>query len=345
MSDRTRTDAPDTEVLVTGANGYLGTRIVATLLDAGHQVRASVRSAARAAELASDLRRSGQDGRRVRIVEARLDSDHGWAEAVAGVRYVLHVASPFPTGTPEHEDEVVLPARDGALRVLRAARGGGVRRVVLTSSFAAVGYSPRADGDRNFTEEDWTDPADDLQPYIKSKVVAERAAWDFMASEGGSLELAVVNPVGIFGPVLGPRLSTSTAFVKAMLDGSTESVPRQHFGVVDVRDAAALHLLAMTAPGAAGERFIAVADGPSVSFLEIADVLRESLGELGSLVPRAEAAESSDGSDPVQVPVISNAKAKRVLGWRPRPVRETIVDTARSLEALGLVGRGPRSVG
>lgn len=345
MSGRTRKGALGAEVLVTGANGYLGTRIVATLLDAGHQVRASVRGAARAAELASDLGRSGQDGRRVRVVEARLDSDDGWAEAVAGVRYVLHVASPFPAGTPEHEDEVVLPARDGALRVLRAARDAGVSRLVLTSSFAAVGYSRKADDDAVFTEEDWTDPKDDLQPYIRSKVVTERAAWDFMAREGGALELAVVNPVGIFGPVLGPRLSTSTALIKGMLDGTLDAFPRQHFGVVDVRDAADLHLRAMTAPAAAGQRFIGVADGPSVSFLEIAHMLRESLGEIGALVPRVEAVASSDGSDPVQVPAISNARAKRVLGWRPRPVRETVLDTATSLEALGLVGRGRASDG
>lgn len=326
------------EVLVTGANGYLGTRIVVTLLDAGHPVRASVRNQDRAAELLADLARAGHDGRGVRVVETQLDSDGGWAEAVAGVRHVIHVASPFPAGTPEHEDEIVVPARDGALRVLRAARDEGVSRVVLTSSYAAVGYSPTAEGDAVLTEEDWTDPAADLQPYIKSKTVAERAAWDFVAREGGDLELAVVNPVGIFGPVLGPRLSTSTAFIKAMLDGSVDSVPRQHFGVVDVRDAAALHLLAMTAPAAAGERFIAVADGPSVSFLEIADMLRESLGELGSLVPRAESAESSDGADPLPRPTISNAKAEDVLGWRPRSVRETVLDTATSLEELGLVG-------
>lgn len=328
------------EVLVTGANGYLGTHVVVALLEAGHRVRASVRSAERAAELAADLGRAGRDGSEIRVVEAQLDADDGWADAVAGVRYVLHVASPFPAGTPDHEDEVVLPARDGALRVLRAARDAGVSRVVLTSSFAAVGYSPTSGGHAVFTEEDWTDPADDLQPYIKSKTVAERAAWDFMAREGGRLELAVVNPVGIFGPVLGPRLSTSTGFVKAMLDGSLDSVPRQHFGVVDVRDAAALHLLAMTDPAAAGERFLAVADGPSVSFLEVADMLRESLGALGERVPRTEAAESSDGADPMQKPMISNAKARRLLGWRPRPVRETIVDTATSLEALGLVGAG-----
>lgn len=324
-------------VVVTGANGYLGTRIVRDVLDAGYHVRATVRESRRGDELRRDLARAGQESlNRLDIVHTQLDADAGWAEAMAGARFVMHTASPFPMSAPNHEDEIIAPARDGALRVLRAARDAGVDRVVMTSSYAAIGYSPKSDP--SYTEADWTDPRGTLQPYIKSKVVAERAAWDFVEAQGG-MELTVVNPVGIFGPALGPKLSTSVAFIKAMLDGSLQSVPMQHFGVVDVRETAALHLEAMTHPDAAGERFLAVADGPAVSFLDVARMLRDSLGERASLVPDREETMSSDGSDPAQIPSISNAKARRVLGWSPRPVRETILDTAESLFALGVIGR------
>jgi nucleoside-diphosphate-sugar epimerase len=326
----------DTTVLVTGANGFLGTHITAALLARGYAVRAAVRAPERGAELRRDLQHAGVEAlERLDVVHARLDDDSGWPDATRGARYVLHTASPFPAGTPGHEDELIVPARDGALRVLRAARDAGVERVVLTSSFAAVGYSRK--DDPTFTEEDWTDPDDELQPYIKSKVIAERAAWDFIAAEGGGLQLSVINPVGIFGPAWGPKLSTSVAFVRMMLDGTLAAVPDQHFGVVDVRDVADLHVRAMTDAAAAGERFLAVADGPSVSFLEVAQLLREELGPLAERVPQTQTTTSSDGSDPAVIPVISNAKATSMLGWHPRPVRETVRDTARSLFDLGIV--------
>ena len=325
-----------TTVLVTGANGYLGTHTTAALLREGYRVRAAVRTPERGEELLRDLRRTDPGTtHQLKIVHAELDSDTGWDEAMSGARFVLHVASPFPASVPQHEDELIVPARDGLLRVLRAARDGGVERVVVTSSFAAIGYS-RTDN-AEFTETDWTDPTDDLQPYIKSKVVAERAAWDFVEHEGNGLELVVVNPVGVFGPALGPKLSTSVNFVKAMLDGALVSVPNQHFGVVDVRDVADLHLRAMTVPEAVGQRFLAVADGPSLSFLEVAQLLHDEFGDIAALVPLMQSDQSSDGSDSTLIPVISNAKAKAALGWQPRPVRETLLDTVRSLVELKLV--------
>ncbi|WP_022906515.1 SDR family oxidoreductase [Curtobacterium sp. B18] len=329
---------PDATVLVTGANGYLGAHITAALLDQGYRVRATVRSQARGAALRKDLDRAGVlSADRLDLAYADLSSDNGWTDAMSGARYVMHVASPFPGHTPQHEDDVIVPARDGALRVLAAARDASVERVVMTSSFAAVGYSHKAVP--SFTESDWTNPEDDLQPYIKSKVVAERAAWDFVAQQGEGLEFSAVNPVGIFGPTLSTKLSTSVAFIKAMLDGLMENLPAQSFGVVDVRDAAALHLAAMTHSEAAGERFLAVADGPSVSFRDVAVLLHDELGSLASHVPLTESAASSDGSDSSVAPVISNAKAKNLLGWEPRPVRETLLDTAKSLMKLGLVGK------
>jgi nucleoside-diphosphate-sugar epimerase len=173
---------------------------------------------------------------------ADLTSDAGWADAVAGCDYVLHVDSPFPPETPKHEDELIVPARDGALRVLRSARDAGVKRVVLTSSFAAIGPGSKPT-DAPFTEEDWADPdGTEVTPYVKSKILAERAAWDFTAREGGALELAVINPVGLFGPVVGPDYSGSIQLVKQLLDGGMPGLPRLSFGVGDVRDLADLRM-------------------------------------------------------------------------------------------------------
>lgn len=191
-------------VLVTGGSGFIGSHCILQLLEQGYQVRTTVRALSREPEVRAMLKTGGADaGDRLSFVAADLNSDAGWAEAVAGCTYVLHVASPFPPAIPKHEDEIIIPARDGALRVLRASRDAGVKRVVLTSSFAAIGYGQKPKG-RPFNEEDWTDPnGDDVRAYVKSKTLAERAAWDFIAKEGGALELSVVNPVGVFGPVLG----------------------------------------------------------------------------------------------------------------------------------------------
>ncbi|RAY11902.1 aldehyde reductase [Actinomadura craniellae] len=335
-------------VLVTGGNGFVGSHVVVRLLRDGHRVRTTVRSAERAADVRAELEVAGVDpDGRLEIVSARLDTDDGWPDAVAGCTHVLHVASPFPSGTPADDDEVIVPARDGTLRVLRAARDGGVRRAVLTSSFAAIGYSPKPGG--VYDETDWTDPADDNTAYIKSKTIAERAAWDFIAAEGGGLELAVVNPGGIFGPVLGPRLSSSTGIVKAMLEGRLPVVPPLHFGLVDVRDVADIHLRAMTHPGAAGERFLA-GSGTSISFLQMARILAEHLGERAARVPTreltADQVRQAARTDPSlresvsqlgRVPQLNTAKARTMLGWTPRDPVATIIDTAESLYALGLV--------
>ena len=227
---------------------------------------------------------AGEVGERLTLFRADLNADAGWAEAAAGCDYVLHVASPYPSTVPRDENELIIPARDGALRVLRTARDAGVKRVVLTSSFAAIGYG--ATGRTNaFTEEDWTNLNDSsLQPYQKSKTIAERAAWDFIAREGGKLELAVVNPVGVFGPVLGPDYSTSIVLVKRLLDGAMPGCPDIWFGAVDVRDVAELHLKTMIHPAARGERFLATG-GDFVSVLEIAQVLKHGAGDAGRKVP------------------------------------------------------------
>ncbi|MFD1661705.1 SDR family oxidoreductase [Streptomyces caeni] len=333
---------------MTGGNGYLGSHSVALLLREGHRVRTTVRSPDRAADVRAALEADGADpDGRLEIVHADLTADDGWDDAVAGCAHVLHVASPFPGGRPAHDDDVIVPARDGALRVLRSARQGGVRRVVLTSSFAAVGYSRKASG--RYDETDWTDPADDNSAYVRSKTIAERAAWDFVAAEGNGLELAVVNPSGIFGPVLGPRLSASIGLLKAMLEGAVPAVPPVYFGVVDVRDVAELHLRAMTHPAAAGERFLA-GSGEAISFLQMARMLADGLGERAARVPTmelsAEQVREAARTDPAlretagrlgEVPRLDTGKARSVLGWAPRDTATTIVDTAESLFRLGLV--------
>jgi nucleoside-diphosphate-sugar epimerase len=337
-------------ILVTGGSGFIGSHCILQLLSAGHQVRTTVRSLKREADVRAMLEEGGADpGNRLSFFAADLEYDAGWPQAVAGCEYVLHVASPFPASVPKHEDELIVPAREGALRVLRASRDAGVKRVVLTSSFAAIGYGQKPQI-APFNETNWTDPnGDDVLPYVKSKTLAERAAWDFIASEGGTLELSVVNPVGVFGPVLGPDYSTSILIVQRMMDGAVPGCPRISFGVVDVRDVAGLHIRAMTQPAAKGERFLAVA-GDFMSLLNIALVLKSRMGASAKKVPTRELPNWLVRLAALRDPAIkqilpelgkqrnaTHEKAARLLGWSPRSNEDSIVATAESLLRLGLL--------
>ena len=320
-------------VLVTGGSGYVGTQLIAALLRDGTGVRTTVRSLDREAGLRKAVRRGGADDAGLEVVTADLMADDGWPGAVAGCGDIYHVASPMIQ--PKDPDEVIAPAREGTLRVLRAARDAGARRVVLTSSFAAVGYTPKPSAD--YTEADWTDPdTPGLPPYPRSKAIAERAAWDFIEREGAGTELVSVNPTGIFGPSLVTEVRSTLQLIKAMLDGTMTVVPRQRFGVADVRDVADAHIKAMATPAAAGQRFLVLADGPTISWLQLAQILRDRLGPLAERVPTEEA----PGAELPDL-VIHNDRAKRVLGWRPRPAETTIVETAESLRDLGLLERRP----
>jgi nucleoside-diphosphate-sugar epimerase len=337
-------------VLVTGGSGFIGSYCLLQLLAAGHEVRTTVRSLKREVEVRAMLKEGGAPvGDRVSLIAADLEADAGWAEAVAGCDYVLHVASPFPAAIPKNEDELIVPAREGSLRVLRAARDAGIKRVVLTSSFAAIGYGQKPQN-APFNETNWTDPdGDDVRPYVKSKTVAERAAWDFIAREGDGLELSVVNPVGVFGPVLGRDYSTSILLVERLMDGAMPGCPRLYFGVVDVRDVADLHIRAMTHPAARGERFLAVA-GDFLSIADIARTLKLRMGPLAKRVPTRQLpnwlvrlAALRDPAVKQIVPDLgkyknaTSEKARRVLGWAPRSTEEAIVATADSLVRLGLL--------
>jgi nucleoside-diphosphate-sugar epimerase len=337
-------------VLVTGGSGFVGSHTILQLLAAGHRVRTTVRNLNREADVLAMLKVGGAEpDDRLSFAAADLESDAGWPQAVAGCDYVLHVASPFPPENPRHEDELIVPAREGTLRVLRASRDAGVKRVVVTSSFAAIGYG-HANNTVPFNETDWTNlKGDDVQPYIKSKALAEHAAWDFIAREGGALELSVVNPVGIFGPALGADFSSSIGVVKRMMDGGMPGAPKIHFGVVDVRDVADLHLRAMAHPAAKGERFLAVA-GDSMSLYDVARLLRARMGAAARRVPRFQLPDwlvrLSARRDPSMRPVVpqlgkirnaSSEKARRLLGWAPRQNQDAILATAESLVRLGLL--------
>lgn len=338
-------------VLVTGGSGFIGSHAILQALAAGLDVRSSVRNLRREGELRAFLRANGAHADApLRFFAADLTGDAGWAEAVAGCDYVLHIASPFPAGIPKHEDELIVPARDGALRVLRAARDAGVKRVVLTSSFAAIGYG-HPEQRAPFDETTWTNLDGSIAAYTKSKTLAERAAWDFIAREGGGLELSVVNPVGVFGPVLGADYATSIQLVQRLMTGSMPGCPRLRFGVVDVRDVVDLHLRAMADPAANGERFLAVA-GDFLRVQEMARVLRTRLGDAARKVPTRELPDwlvrlvaMFDPTVRQIVPDLgkyknaSADKARRLLGWSPRSNQDALVATAESLLRLGLLKR------
>ncbi len=337
-------------ILVTGGSGFIGSHCILQLLAAGHQVRTTIRSLQRENNVRAMLKEGGAEpGDRLSFFAADLESDAGWSRAVAGCEYVLHVASPLPSSVPKNEDELIAPAREGTLRVLRASRDARVKRVVLTSSFAAIGYGHKQQK-APFNETNWTDlSGGDVAPYAKSKTLAERAAWDFVAKEGGGLELSVINPVGVFGPVLGPDYSTSILIVQRLMDGALPGCPQLYFGVVDVRDVVDLHIRAMTHPLAKGERFLAVA-GDFLSMQGIAKVLKNRMGASAKRVPTRELpnwlvrlAALRDPAVKLIVPELgkvkngTNEKAKRVLGWAPHSNEEALVATAESLVRLGLL--------
>jgi len=338
------------KILVTGGSGFIGSHCILQLLAAGHEVRTTVRSMKREADVRALLKEGGAEpGNRLSFFAANLENDAGWAEAASNCEYVLHVASPLPPNVPKNEDELIVPAREGTLRVLRAARGAGVKRVVLTSSFAAIGYG-HPQQKAPFDETSWTDPdGTDVLPYVKSKTLGERAAWNFIATEGGGLELSALNPVGVFGPVLGPDYSASILVVQRLMEGAIPGCPRLYFGVVDVRDVADLHIRAMTHPAAKGERFLAVA-GDFMSILEIAKVLKSRMGESARRVPTRQLPDwlvrLAALRDPAVKQILpelgkvknaTNAKARRILGWAPRSNEEAIEATAKSLVRLGLL--------
>jgi dihydroflavonol-4-reductase len=332
-------------VLVTGGSGFLGGWCVAELLQRGYRARTTVRSLAREPEVRANVATQVDIGDRLTVLAADLNSDDGWAEAVDGCQFVLHVASPFPPAQPKDPDELILPAREGTLRVLGASLAAGVERVVVTSSVAAVrhGASEADRGGRALTEADWSDPENPhVTPYTRSKTIAELAAWEYMREQSAEQRLVTVQQGAIVGPALGDDRSYSLQAVERMLSGRMPGVPRLGFSFIDVRDVAALHVSAMTAPAAAGQRLIAA--GSFLWLSEVAAILRDRLGADADKVPRRGVPNfvvralalfdpelRSVVGDLGQKTTFSLENAERRVGWSPRPVEETIVDCARSL--------------
>jgi nucleoside-diphosphate-sugar epimerase len=334
-------------VLVTGGTGFIAGWCILQLLEAGHEVVTTVRSPERERAVRAALEGQGSPAARVEFAVADLTSDGGWDAAMTGCNYVLHVASPLSVDESDDESIVSL-ARDGTLRVLAAAARGGVERVVVTSSCAAATpHSTQLSG--TVDESCWTD-ADELglSAYRRSKTLAERAAWDYVAHDP-SVSLTTVLPAAVFGPALSASTLGSLRVIAALLDGSAIAIPRLGFEVVDVRDVAAAHLLAMTAPDAAGERFIV--SGNVSWFGDIAQMLRDNLGPDASRVPTETLSDDvfrsfAKASPELQtlLPLLgrelqhSSAKAGRILDWQPRPAIDTVVDSARCLISFDAIG-------
>ena len=333
-------------VLVTGGSGYIGGWCVATLLERGYQVRTTVRDLGREGAVRAAIATVTDPADRLSFHAANLTGDEGWDAAAQGCDFMLHVASPLGVPEPKDPQELIVPARDGALRALKAAIGAGVKRVVMTSSVAATSVAPGAP-DSVSDETMWTDPTlAGVGPYTQSKTIAERAAWDLMASAGGETTLATVNPALVLGPVMGGDFSDSVQVVQRLLTGKVPGLPRLGFNVVDVRDVADLQLRAMTAPEAAGQRFIAAADFKWME--EMAYILRRHLGAAAAKVPSRKMPDfvirlaalfdrdlGSVTSGLSRRREFTSAKARDLLGWRPRGAEETILDCARSLIAHG----------
>ena len=337
-------------VLVTGGSGFIAGHCILQLLERDYLVRTTIRSLAKEPAVRLVLQDAGMVSEdRLSFVAADLTNDKGWAEAVADVDFVLHVASPVQPGHVANEDDLIVPARAGALRVLRAARDANVTRVVLTSAFHAVSWGHKH-GDHTFTERDWTVlDGPGVDAYGRSKTLAERAAWDFMAVEGGALELTTMLPVAVMGPVMGKDISGSNHLIQRMLDGAMPAFPNLFIPIIDVRDVASAHILAMTNPKAAGERFL-LSNGQALALKEIGAIIRAELGDAAKRVPTRSIpdlvlriAALFNAEIPPVVPDLgyakktSNEKATRVLDWAPRDASEAVVTAANSMVKKGLL--------
>lgn len=340
----------NTPILVTGASGFIAIHCIIQLLEQGYHVRGTLRSMRRESELRQTIAKFVQANDKLTFVQADLLEDAGWADAVRGCEYVLHVASPFPLGTPKDENDLIRPAKEGTLRVLRAAAEHGVKRVVLTSSNAAVAAGHPA-SKTHFDESDWSLPdSPTIDPYSKSKTLAESAAWDFMKSlpQGHPLELAVINPGLVLGPLPDTHQRTSGELIQQLLGGKLPGLARIQFSCVDVRDVASAHLAAMTTPEAAGQRFICIAEQFWVA--EAAEILKKHFEPRGykikmTLLPSWFIHIVAIFIKPIRLTLrsldkethVDTSRIRKVLNWKPRSLEEMLVAMAESMIELKLV--------
>lgn len=332
-------------ILVTGGSGYIAGYTIRQFIAEGWMVHTTIRNLKREAEVRTWL---AVDDSKLTFFAADLENDAGWAEAVAGCTHVAHVASPFPLQVPKNADELIVPARDGALRALRFAKAAGVKRFVLTSSMAAIAYGH----DKNrqmFTEKDWTNLDDaNVMAYPRSKTIAERAARDWIKAEGDGMEFATVNPSGVFGPLMSDDISTSIEIVKQLLEGKVPLCPDVGFGIIDVRDVADLHYRALTAPDVKDERY--VCSGPFLKMIDVAIILKHNLGDKARKVPMRKMPDWLLRLFAVFRPEIKQlvnelgkvrggdpSHAQQTLGWTLRTPQEAILATANSLIERGIV--------
>ncbi|MEH6680225.1 MAG: aldehyde reductase [Sediminicola sp.] len=325
-------------VLVTGGTGFVGMQIVYQLLKKGYSVRTTVRNLKSADKVQETLKNNGITSfENLSFAEAELTKDENWEQAIHGCKYVLSVASPVFFHKPKNEEEAILPAREGILRILRFAKKAVVKRVVMTSNFGAIGFT-QTDKNRATTEDDWTDTNNkSVSVYERSKTLAEKAAWNFIETKGGNLEFATINPVAILGPSLGAHVSGSFQLLQNLLTGKLKAVPNIPLNIVDVRDVADLHIRAMESPEANGHRFIASADR-QISLPEIALLLKNNRKEISEKVslkklPDWVLSVSSIFNDQAKEGVlltkmnrnVSNQKAKEILNWKPIASQEVAI--------------------
>lgn len=336
-------------ILVTGASGFIAAHTILTLLAQGYHVRGTLRDLKRAPELRATLSKHTATADAVEFVSADLVDDAGWADAVRGCEYVIHTASPFPLHAPKDENELIAPARDGTLRVLRAAHAAGVKRVVFLSSVAAI--TAGHDGEpKTFDESDWSDLTRHIGAYAKSKTLAERAAWEYIhsAENTNGMELVSINPANVYGPFLDNHYATSVELIATLMQHKVPGVARTKFAFVDVRDVASALSAAMTVKEAAGQRFCCVAVTPWMQYVAL--TLHTHFAARGYNIPTRELpsflVRALGVFDPkVRIVVsqldwdyeFSNVRIKKVLGWQPHAPEQTIVDMAESMIQLGLV--------
>ena len=332
-------------VLVTGGTGFIGLHCLQQLLDKGYKVRTTLRSESRKQEVMEAMKKHSSNCENLEFFIADLLSDDGWSEAVTGSKYVLHVASPFFLGEPENEDVFIKPAVEGTLRVLKACADSDVQKVVLTSSFAAVGYGHSREKEV-YTEEDWSSVDGEISPYAKSKTLAEKAAWEFVENleESKKFELTVINPVAVTGPMLTSDIGSSNDFLLKLISGSMPACPKIHMGYIDVRDVAKAHIFSMTEEKTNGERIIVSEN--EMFFAEVGKTLNEAgfkksptkempnflvkimslfVGELKTLL----SALNRKGD-------IDKTKAKSFFNWDYISTEQSVTETAQQLQDMGL---------